>query len=118
VPVNVPVIWFQHARFDHGAHRAVDCATCHDVVEQSRDHHDVLLPGISTCLKCHGPAPSSLTGPASGGAGSGCTECHRYHNGDQPLQGLGASARGVSSHERLSVERFQRGQTRPASPSR
>jgi hypothetical protein len=87
-------------------------------VDQSRDHHDVLLPGISVCIQCHGSAPSSLTGLASGGAGSGCTECHRYHNGDQPLQGLGASARGVPSKERLSVEQFQGGETPHSSRTR
>jgi hypothetical protein len=118
VPVNVPAIWLQHAKFDHVAHRALECASCHQGVEQSRDHHDVLLPGISTCLQCHASAPSSLTAHASGGAGSGCTECHRYHNGDQPLQGPGASARGVPASEKLSVERFQRGNTPRSSPTR
>jgi predicted CXXCH cytochrome family protein len=111
VPVNVPAIWFQHARFDHVAHRALKCETCHAGVERSRDHHDVLLPGIATCLQCHGPAGSSPDGSARGGASSGCTECHRYHNGDHPLQGLGASARGVPAGARLSVEQFQRGET-------
>ena len=88
--MNVPAIWFQHARFDHVAHRALKCESCHAGVEQSRDHHDVLLPGIATCLQCHGPAGSGPDGSARGGASSGCTECHRYHNGDRSLQGLGA----------------------------
>ena len=33
-----------------------------------------------------------------------CTECHRYHNGDHPFQGVGAAARRGAAE--LSLERF------------
>jgi hypothetical protein len=114
VPVNVPAIWFAHARFDHRAHRALNCAACHRDVEGSRDHLDVLIPGIAECLNCHGSAKSSALVLAAGGAGSSCTDCHRYHNGDQPMQGLGASARGVPPSGRFSFEQFQRGDKSPS----
>src|SRR6185369_3378640 len=29
LPANVPAIWLSHARFDHSAHRHVECRTCH-----------------------------------------------------------------------------------------
>jgi hypothetical protein len=105
-PVKVPSVWFERARFDHSAHRAVDCIECHANVNTSRKSADVLLPGIKDCIKCHGPA-TNQNGQASGGAGDSCTECHRFHNGDHPLQGIGASARGVIN--RQTINQFLQG---------
>jgi hypothetical protein len=96
VPPAVPDVWFKHARFDHRAHRAVDCLQCHGQATVSTESADVLIPGIDKCLECHGPARGSGTS-ARGGARYDCTECHRYHNGDgatAPLQGFGARERG------------------------
>jgi hypothetical protein len=90
VPTAVPQVWFKHAVFDHNAHRAMKCQECHTGVENSKDSNDVLLPKMETCIKCHAPATSH-----GGGARYDCAECHRYHNGDQPLQGKGAHSRGV-----------------------
>jgi hypothetical protein len=97
LPTNVPVVWFQHADFDHAAHRALDCRACHeraypDHPRASTDAKDVLVPAVDTCLKCH--APQTATG---GGARFDCTECHRYHHRGTEAsraQGLGAGARG------------------------
>ncbi|HEV3167292.1 MAG TPA: cytochrome c3 family protein [Isosphaeraceae bacterium] len=95
-------VWFEHANFDHSAHRAVSCRECHSRAypkdqkgaDDSISSRDVLLPGIATCRTCH--APSRLSdGQSSGGAAYECTECHRYHNGDAPLQGLGAGRRAA-----------------------
>ena len=97
-PVNVPEVWLRTARFDHTAHRAVDCKQCHeraypDVANASTSSQDVLLPSIKTCAECHAPrGRGSDAQTVLGGAGFDCTECHRYHNADFPLQGLGASA--------------------------
>jgi hypothetical protein len=89
---NVPVVWFSHATFDHSAHRAVQCESCHSQAKGSRKSSDIMIPGITVCQGCH--APRSHDGAlASGGAGFGCTECHRYHNGDAPLHGKGARSR-------------------------
>jgi predicted CXXCH cytochrome family protein len=88
VPPNVPTIWLPHARFSHLAHRAVDCASCHPRAYDSTQAKEILLPGIEVCKQCHSPAAKN-----SGGARTNCTECHRYHNGDAPLHGMGAAAR-------------------------
>jgi predicted CXXCH cytochrome family protein len=88
VPTNVPTVWLKHARFDHVAHRAVDCLACHENARKSEVATDVLMPGIKKCQECHSPASS-----AGGGARFDCTECHSYHHGEDPLAGLGARAR-------------------------
>lgn len=88
-PTQVPAIWFVHARFDHHAHRALDCLTCHVEATKSTKSTSVLLPGIETCKSCHAPAD----GAGKGGARHDCVECHRYHQGDAPVHGLGAWAR-------------------------
>ncbi|CAN5684921.1 hypothetical protein BH23PLA1_BH23PLA1_24610 [soil metagenome] len=119
-PTQVPTVWFQHGAFDHSAHRAVRCAECHTGVEQSTDSNDILLFGqdsgerISTlqvCQQCHAPAERSSGGLVRGGADFSCVECHRYHNGEHPLQGIGAVAR-TATHER-SVSEFLRGVVNP-----
>ena len=91
-PASIPQIWYLHAKFDHTAHRAVNCKSCHIGVEGSTQHTDVLIPGRSMCATCHsGRSPVG----AAGGARSDCVECHRYHGGDHPLHGFGTSLRGA-----------------------
>ena len=98
-PTKVPEIWLKSAVFDHSAHRAVRCSECHERADReskhvSRDSSDVLLPSIEVCLKCHSPSRLDSDGISRlGGASSDCTECHRYHHADAPLQGRGANAR-------------------------
>ena len=68
----ITVRWMTHAKFDHKAHQLVTCTECHAQAKTSNDTSDVLLPGITTCQKCH-----------SGGriaADSRCSECHDYHD--------------------------------------
>jgi hypothetical protein len=63
-------------------------------------------------VDCHAPAEIG-NGRVRGGASVACTECHRYHNGDHPTQGLGATARrGVTG---MSLEQFLSGET-PSRP--
>jgi len=97
-PSAIKEVWFEHAVFDHAAHRALSCRECHAgafpdaQAGGSTRSRDVLLPSIRTCRQCH--VPSRLAyGGTQGGAGFDCTECHRYHNGDAPLQGVGAARR-------------------------
>jgi hypothetical protein len=111
VPPRVPQVWFEHAKFDHAAHRAVECRDCHarayaDDANASVKETDVLLPGIETCAKCHAPRSGSGTG-ARGGARFDCAECHNYHNGRHPLQGLGAEERGARA--RVGIGEFLSG---------
>jgi predicted CXXCH cytochrome family protein len=87
-PTDVPNVWLRHAYFSHLSHRAVECEACHKEARTSTDAKQILLPKIEVCKKCHAPP-----GRDSGGARTNCTECHRYHNGDEPLQGLGAQKR-------------------------
>jgi len=79
-PDRLPVVaksaiterWFQHANFDHRAHRLLDCTACHANAPKSRETSDVLLPGIKTCQQCHRSQSDS--------AESRCFECHSYHD--------------------------------------
>ncbi len=112
VAPRVPQIWYEHARFDHTAHRAMSCLACHAGAypeaqggTASCTSRDVLLPGLENCQTCHAPASHS-GGKRRGGVAFACTECHRYHNGDSPHQGLGAAARGVKAGERMTAEQW------------
>jgi hypothetical protein len=110
-PVRTDSISFEHARFDHTAHRVLECAACHAGASISTENPDPnLLPAIAQCVTCHAPATSSARGPR-GGASIACIECHRYHNGDHPAEGAGATARRPRS--RMSVERFVSGAPPP-----
>jgi hypothetical protein len=111
---KVPQVWFGHAVFSHAAHRAMDCKQCHpsaypDAPQPARDTEAIMLPGINVCLKCHSPAQGSGEN-ATGGVRFDCVECHRYHNGDRPHQGIGAQARSATA--RLSGDEFIRGQVK------
>jgi hypothetical protein len=105
----LPEIWFAHAKFNHAAHRAVECTQCHTNAGTSEKSSDVLVPDIDTCVKCHSPLRSSA-GMVQGGARFDCTECHRYHQGSEEnhyLQGIGAHAR--DPRQRLGIGDFLRG---------
>ena len=102
VPANLPQVWYAHAEFNHAAaHQAIDCLECHARASAknpsaSDSSRDVLIPGRDTCLRCHSRPRQTDSGTA-GGARIDCAECHRYHNGDHPLEGLGAEARGAAA---------------------
>jgi hypothetical protein len=108
-PTNVPEIWFSHARFSHSAHRAVNCDQCHGGAGSSTTSDDVLMPPISDCRSCHAPEEVHRGALVRGGARFDCVECHRYHHGDSPLQGIGALARQVDEGQRRAVDEFLRG---------
>jgi predicted CXXCH cytochrome family protein len=133
-PTRVPQVWFTHAAFDHTAHRGVSCRDCHakayafepdgktPVKEASWSATDYLNPGIDNCVQCHAPTKKGggllgMGSPAtrSGGASFDCTECHRYHNRDNLLQGIGASAEDASTIR--SISQFLSGSAgEPAKP--
>lgn len=68
--------WFKHAMFDHSAHAAVRCDSCHEKAAASQFTSDVLIPGVETCRTCH-------SGKSGASAESGCFECHQYHDWKQ-----------------------------------
>jgi hypothetical protein len=72
---NITPRWFEHAVFDHDAHKFVKCSECHASALKSQETADILLPGIQTCEKCHHQGTES--------AESRCFECHTYHNWDK-----------------------------------
>jgi predicted CXXCH cytochrome family protein len=97
VPTAVPESWFAHARFDHTAHRALQCTECHGQAIESTKSEDVLLPGIASCRDCHAPRSG-----AQGGIRFDCAECHRYHQEDVQSRG----ARGRAPTQPSSIRRF------------
>ena len=62
--------WLPRAEFNHRAHRAVACESCHTTARASKQTADVLIPAMKTCLPCHGDSASL----------GRCSECHLYHN--------------------------------------
>jgi hypothetical protein len=117
--VSTRPVWFAYAKFNHVAHRAVSCQSCHSgaypgdlPVEPSAietlDGDNVPIPGRQLCLHCHSPPQGSGT-DATGGARFDCVECHSYHHGDDPWHGAG-DATGGAAHE-MSVENFIDGET-------
>jgi len=104
-PLPLRSVWFEHAKFNHVSHRGLTCSSCHPGTEGSfapggnvNEREPALIAGIKTCQTCHAPAgqvverPDGQTATAAGIRHS-CVDCHRYHNGDRPLQGLGAAKR-------------------------
>jgi hypothetical protein len=102
-PTHVPDVWLRHARFDHAAHRAVECRVCHtqDYLYDPRrsengmallDNQDVLMPKLEVCTQCHVAERAGKPG----GARVDCVECHWYHGVDDAGSGRGAPDRGVT----------------------
>lgn len=102
-------VWFKHAKFNHASHRGATCATCHPGIKEKGEYisqaeadkpEPPQIVGVDTCRACHSPAGTRvpLDGKeiSGGGARHSCTDCHRYHNGDHPLQGRGAAARNTA----------------------
>lgn len=100
-------VWFRHAKFNHASHRGATCATCHPGTgaahippTEADKPEPVQIVGLQTCRACHAPAGTAVELPdgtkmTGGGVRHNCTDCHRYHNGDNPLQGRGAAARNT-----------------------
>jgi predicted CXXCH cytochrome family protein len=83
-PTNTPQGWLSAAQFDHTAHRAVECATCHQTWAQApfvreAGPEPLNIPGIDTCRICHAPI-HQRDGTTVGGARYDCVSCHRYHH--------------------------------------
>ena len=97
-PVKQPQHWLSSAVFSHPAHQAVACAECHTQALSSASEHEVMMPSIATCRRCH-DGRSSPQGPAvaAGHAESGCFLCHVYHGPE--LAGL--TTKGLSLTQML-----------------
>lgn len=69
-PVRMTGRFLHHGRFDHAAHRPIQCDACHTTAASSEKTSDLLVPGLETCASCHAKGRV---------AGDPCAECHRYH---------------------------------------
>ena len=63
--------WLERGEFAHRSHRAVECEDCHTQARASTTTADVLVPGMKSCLPCHGESGTAL---------DRCATCHLYHN--------------------------------------
>lgn len=72
---KLTTVWMPHARFQHDAHAALSCTSCHTKTPTSKDTADVLVPSIKTCAQCHNASFQS-----ENHAETGCFECHQYHD--------------------------------------
>jgi hypothetical protein len=77
-----PRKWFINSRFDHRAHRNLNCIDCHSRAPETDDDRQVLLPNIAdplghdiSCTQCHHETTAS-----SGSASLNCTTCHLFHD--------------------------------------
>ncbi len=77
-----PRRWFVASRFDHDAHRNIDCRSCHLGALTSELTSDILSPDIDTktatgqsCADCH--RTSTAASPA---APADCVTCHNFHD--------------------------------------
>lgn len=107
-PVPDRTVWFTHAKFNHASHRGATCASCHPGTgarsvswQDAAKPEPVQILGRDSCRTCHSPTSSKVevfdaegkkVERPGGGIRSNCTDCHRYHHGDQPLQGRGADS--------------------------
>ncbi|MGH9340535.1 MAG: hypothetical protein ACRD1R_13320 [Acidobacteriota bacterium] len=71
VQPRIPDRFLGHSRFDHQAHRMLECSSCHEQALQSSRTEDILIPGREDCLHCHN---------TSTGAPAECVTCHAYHS--------------------------------------
>ncbi len=107
-PVADRTVWLTHAKFNHASHRGATCNACHpgtkartiDPVEAAKPE-PVQILGLLSCRTCHSPTSTRVSvedeggveiKTSGGGVRSNCTDCHRYHHGDHPMQGRGAAS--------------------------
>lgn len=77
-PVSTTNRWMPQARFDHHAHERTPCKECHDVAG-SKSSHDVAMPRIDTCRRCHAGSQ-----PREARVTSTCLLCHGFHDARYP----------------------------------
>ena len=71
-----PMRYMQKGWFDHDAHKAETCESCHTKATASGSANDLLLPDIKSCRTCHGGEQARVEVPSS------CAMCHDYHADD------------------------------------
>jgi cytochrome c3-like protein len=74
--VSLRTRFLPQAQFDHTQHRGVGCTDCHSSGE-ALTSGEILIPGIDTCVKCHGTENAELR------AQSTCISCHVFHRSER-----------------------------------
>jgi hypothetical protein len=74
-PVVLRTRFLPQAQFDHASHRGMTCEDCH-ASREAQSSGQVLIPGIDTCVKCHGSENAALH------AQSTCVTCHDFHRSE------------------------------------
>lgn len=74
--VELRTRFLPEAQFDHSQHRGMGCTDCH-ASRQARESGEILIPGIETCVKCHGSEDARLR------AQSTCITCHVFHRSER-----------------------------------
>lgn len=130
LPTRGLTLWMPKARFNHAAHKAMNCAECHNTWERDRfkryayepdkpDEPVNIVGGIDNCRRCHAPAGFKVNykpdpdKPAvefqSPGVRHDCVTCHRFHRGDRPLPGTGSPHHDPAARDRLKAHDLIRG---------
>jgi hypothetical protein len=73
VKPQIPDVWMTRASFDHSAHEAVTCDSCHEKARKSEKTTDILVPASKVCRQCH------IDAEKPGFVSSDCGGCHPYH---------------------------------------
>lgn len=112
-PLPQSAVWFAHAKFNHVSHRGLTCAACHPgtsapekLAEPLNEVEPVAILGADSCRACHASAGRAVkqadgTTTVAAGVRHRCTDCHRYHNGDRPLHGMGSPLRDPKTPQAL-----------------
>jgi hypothetical protein len=74
--VELRTRFLPEARFDHTQHRGMTCTDCH-ASRQAQMSGEILIPGIDTCVRCHGTENAELR------AQSTCITCHVFHRSER-----------------------------------
>ena len=79
-----PDRYMQKGWFDHNAHKAETCVSCHSA-DKSNAASDLLLPDLSSCRTCHVGGTGDRLKPVKTPVVSSCAMCHDYHiDGNAP----------------------------------
>ncbi|HYH65759.1 MAG TPA: hypothetical protein VD866_13765 [Urbifossiella sp.] len=112
-PLPQHSVWFPHAKFNHVSHRGLTCAECHPGTDRPaatpahpvNEVEPIAIRGVDSCRACHAPAGHEVkladAVTRAAGVRHRCTDCHRYHNGEQPLHGMGSPARDPRAPQSL-----------------
>jgi hypothetical protein len=87
---RIPTNWLLDGTFVHGAHRMVDCKSCHaaafraddSTVDSEHEADAIMIAGIEKCRECHVQDAKKRMERAKTQphvASANCIDCHRYH---------------------------------------